>query len=202
MHVSRTPHLSGKAAPLLGLAALAALGLPHAALADTANYSFGVFNNSATAQVETFTFFQPVVTQLPAGTTVNNTLSGTIRDSSGGIVSISPSGQTFVADALINLTDAGFGVGTAQTSGPGAGPFNYGPFTTSGVYASPINSIGINMSFLLSAGGIALLNGTVSTSPTVITSTPEPSSIAAFAFTALGVSGLLLRARRRQKPGV
>ena len=184
---------------VLGLSAIGVLGLGALvpAHADpTVTFTFAASNSTSSAVPFAFNVSLPA--SAPAGSLITVFLSGTFVSPAGG-GSVSPYGQTFLLDAVINGADTGIGTGTAQTFGPDAGTYTYGPaggFSASGLAAVPVTNLGVNLAFLLSAGSSVTFNGSTSVGPAP-TTTPEPATVTSFALGGLGLLVLIGRARKR-----
>ena len=192
--------LSRPFAPLLVLAALAgaaalpagAQGLNGQAVQETFRYpdSATVLRNDGTQVVTPTGVTYTDLVGAGAVTTVLKPTQVTFTFGTGGVAFPSTTfiGYVLSETGLLPATITGVSVASSTVSGFDASRVS---FDSTDIFA--------NFQFLPALNGQAVtLNFTTS----ALSSTPEPSSVAAFGFTALGIGGLMLRARKRRLPGV
>ena len=163
---------------------------------STVTFTFSVSN--LTSNTVPFGFSIDAPASAPAGSPDYRPAVGHLHQPRRRGVS-EPERADVLVDAVVNGVDTGIGAGTAQTFGPAAGTYTYGPaggFSASGLTAVPVTDLGAKLAFLLSPGSSVSFKGSTSAGPAPAT-VPEPATVVPFALGGLGLLALTLRARKR-----
>jgi hypothetical protein len=183
----------------LGLATLVLLALSAArpAAAQSLTFTVSATNSQAASNPFSFSFFTPTSTLAPGGTLVL-TVSGTLTDTAGNGASVTP-----LPGGTVLFTGGGDGLtllstGPALSTAAGAPAiYPYPTSTSSFVTTTPLTSLNVNLGFNLSAGDSASFAGSIRYVPAATATVPEPSQTATLGLGLLGLSGLMLNARKR-----